>query len=136
VTIKRSYGPDPTTRPDDGPIVADRHYARLIALRHGEGAGTVAVHGDDNRAQRYIGPTVPVDAAPDLLIMEERIFGPLLSVITMAQLSVPFGDVGDSGLGAYQGQHGFDRFSHFRSTSRRPLDASMDFVVAPYPRPS
>lgn len=41
---------------------------------------------------------------------------------TVAQLlnpRLPFGGIGDSGLGAYHGRHGFDTFSHARAVVRR-----------------
>ena len=33
---------------------------------------------------------------------------------------LPFGGVGDSGYGAYQGRSGFETFSHRKSVYRRP----------------
>ena len=176
------YGPDPKSSPDFGRIVSDRHFSRLIALRDGTSAGTIVFGGDDDRTQRYVGPTVLVDPSPRSPIMTEEIFGPLLPVIAVdgidealsfvdarpqplasyvytndetvadrwltstrsggatvnapllhnTQPSMPFGGVGESGVGAYHGQYGFDRLSHLKSTFRRSLDAAMDFAMPPY----
>lgn len=53
-------------------------------------------------------------------------------VVHLANPELPFGGVGDSGLGAYHGRHSFDLFSHKKSVLRKPfyLDANMRY--APY----
>lgn len=42
---------------------------------------------------------------------------------------LPFGGVGESGMGAYHGQHSFDTFSHRKAVLRKPtaLDASLQY---------
>lgn len=47
---------------------------------------------------------------------------------------VPFGGVGDSGMGAYHGKYGFDTFTHRRVVVRMPdwLDRFMAFRYPPY----
>lgn len=47
---------------------------------------------------------------------------------------VPFGGVGDSGMGAYHGKYGFDTFTHRRTVVRMPdwLDRFMGFRYPPY----
>ncbi|KAF2820846.1 aldehyde dehydrogenase [Ophiobolus disseminans] len=47
---------------------------------------------------------------------------------------VPFGGVGDSGMGAYHGKHGFDTFTHKRVVTGMPdwLDRFMGFRYPPY----
>lgn len=47
---------------------------------------------------------------------------------------VPFGGVGDSGMGAYHGKYGFDTFTHRRVVVRMPdwLDRFMGFRYPPY----
>ena len=42
--------------------------------------------------------------------------------------SLPFGGIGESGMGAYHGRHGFERFSHLRSVfyqTKRPVSRSL-----------
>ena len=47
-------------------------------------------------------------------------------------LTLPFGGVGDSGMGAYHGKHGFECFSHHRSVMFRPH--GLEFMNKPrYP---
>lgn len=45
---------------------------------------------------------------------------------------LPFGGVGDSGMGAYHGEAGFDTFSHRRSVMRRPFRLDAPFRYPPY----
>ncbi|MEY2644893.1 MAG: hypothetical protein RLZZ611_1542 [Cyanobacteriota bacterium] len=45
---------------------------------------------------------------------------------------LPFGGVGDSGMGAYHGEAGFDTFSHRRSVLRRPFRFDAPFRYPPY----
>jgi aldehyde dehydrogenase (NAD+) len=54
---------------------------------------------------------------------------------TLMQLAVPglpFGGVGDSGIGAYHGRAGFDAFSHRRSILRKPSRPDPGIVYPPY----
>lgn len=45
---------------------------------------------------------------------------------------LPFGGVGESGMGRYHGQSGFDTFSHLRSVLRRPFRFDLPFRYPPY----
>ncbi|MBC1262344.1 aldehyde dehydrogenase family protein [Synechococcus sp. BSF8S] len=45
---------------------------------------------------------------------------------------LPFGGVGESGMGRYHGQAGFDTFSHLRSVLRRPFRFDLPFRYPPY----
>ena len=48
--------------------------------------------------------------------------------------SLPFGGVGDSGMGAYHGKAGFDAFSHHRSVLRKPVKPDLKLLYPPYRR--
>jgi acyl-CoA reductase-like NAD-dependent aldehyde dehydrogenase len=48
--------------------------------------------------------------------------------LAMTVATLPFGGVGDSGMGSYHGKHGFETFSHKRGVMHRP--AGLDFVTA------
>ncbi len=45
---------------------------------------------------------------------------------------LPFGGVGDSGMGAYHGQTGFDVFSHRKSVLRKPTRPDLKMLYPPY----
>ncbi len=69
-------------------IVNDQNFARIQALFDdavSKGA-TVAVGGTLEAADRTIHPTLLTDVTPDMLIMQEEIFGPIVPVLTYATL--------------------------------------------------
>jgi len=45
---------------------------------------------------------------------------------------LPFGGVGESGMGAYHGKAGFDAFTHYKSVVRNSLCFDLPFRYAPY----
>ena len=72
-----------TTR-DLSQIVNERHFDRIQqlvddALARG---ATIRAGGIFERATRTIHPTILADVTPDMLIMQEEIFGPILPVLT------------------------------------------------------
>lgn len=48
--------------------------------------------------------------------------------------SLPFGGVGESGMGAYHGRHGFTRFSHLRGVFYQSKQAASHILYPPYRR--
>lgn len=81
--ITAFYGDDPSTSPDYGRIVSDRHVERLAALLDDE---QPAVGGTVDRASRYIAPTVVDGARLDSAVMADEIFGPILPIVHVAGL--------------------------------------------------
>ena len=84
--IRRSYGNTAAERqdsPDLARIIDDKAHARLVdALDRSVAAGArVVIGGDHDRDSRYIAPTVLVDVKPDMAIMADEIFGPILPVV-------------------------------------------------------
>jgi aldehyde dehydrogenase (NAD+) len=45
---------------------------------------------------------------------------------------LPFGGVGDSGMGAYHGRTGFDAFSHHKSVLRKRTKPDLRLLYPPY----
>ncbi|MGJ4944228.1 coniferyl aldehyde dehydrogenase [Bradyrhizobium sp. HKCCYLS1011] len=80
------FGTDPQN-PDYTAIISDRHYQRLEALA--EDAATKGArllrppNADDPgwRQQRKFPPTIVAGATPEMAIMQEEIFGPLLPIM-------------------------------------------------------
>ncbi|AFZ03811.1 aldehyde dehydrogenase [Calothrix sp. PCC 6303] len=46
--------------------------------------------------------------------------------------SLPFGGVGDSGIGSYHGKASFDTFSHYKSILKRPFYLDLKILYPPY----
>lgn len=73
-------------------IIADAHYARLQdLLEDAESKGAkIQTAGDDNKQQlakeRRVPLTVVTDTTPDMKIMQEEIFGPLLPILASETL--------------------------------------------------
>jgi coniferyl-aldehyde dehydrogenase len=82
----KMFGTDPDND-DYTSIVSDRHYARLEALvadaaAKGAAVMQVAKAGDPAwKSKRKFPPTVLVGVTPDMMVMQEEIFGPLLPVL-------------------------------------------------------
>jgi aldehyde dehydrogenase (NAD+) len=54
------------------------------------------------------------------------------TLLHIANPHLPFGGVGDSGIGAYHGQLSFDVFSHLKSVLRRTFMVDDPVRYAPY----
>ena len=50
----------------------------------------------------------------------------------IANPNLPFGGVGESGLGAYHGRHSFEVFSHRKSVLKKPTRFDVRFAYPPY----
>lgn len=173
-TIEHMYGVD-------GPGIESSKYARLVNNNHYqrvkrllddalENGATLVTGGKTNDEENYISPTLLDNVDPDLAIMKEEIFGPLLPVLTYKTLDdaidfvnqreqplglyvyskdkvaadkvissttaggsvinhtfmhymspyLPFGGVGNSGIGRGNGYFGFMDFSNQRPVLEMP----------------
>ena len=54
------------------------------------------------------------------------------TVMRVAVSSLPFGGVGDSGMGSYHGKASFNTFSHYKSVLQNSLPWDIDWRYAPY----
>jgi aldehyde dehydrogenase (NAD+) len=54
------------------------------------------------------------------------------TVMHIAVSSLPFGGVGESGMGSYHGKASFDTFSHYKSVLRRGMWLDLAWRYAPY----
>jgi coniferyl-aldehyde dehydrogenase len=106
--MRRMFGTDPANK-DYTSIISDRHYARLEALvadAAARGAKVLqpAKADDPNwKARRKFPPTIVVGATPEMGLMQEEIFGPVLPVMGYkdAQDPVAFVNKGDRPLALY-----------------------------------
>jgi len=56
------------------------------------------------------------------------------SIIQVINSNLPFGGIGNSGIGAYHGQHSFDLFTHFKPFIKRSFTPDPYIRYAPYPK--
>ena len=80
--IRRCYGEDPSQSPDYPRIINERHCKRLAALLE----GTTLLCGGENDQKRYFAPTLVEIPTPDLPIMKEEIFGPILPILPVEDM--------------------------------------------------
>lgn len=166
--IRGLYGADPQASATYGRIINERHFDRISALL---ASGRTVTGGQSDRVDTYIAPTVLADVRPDEPVMQEEIFGPILPILTVADLdeaidfindrdkplalyaftenditrrrltaetssgalnfglpiahlgvpTLPFGGVGESGMGSYHGQYSIETFSHRKAVLDVPL---------------
>jgi coniferyl-aldehyde dehydrogenase len=84
--MRRMFGTDPGNK-DYTSIISDRHYARLeglVADAAVKGARILQAAKPDDpawKSKRKFPPTILLGATPEMTIMQEEIFGPLLPVV-------------------------------------------------------
>jgi aldehyde dehydrogenase (NAD+) len=78
-------------------IINDQNFARIKCLLDDAVAkgAKVAVGGTLEAADRTIHPTLLTDVTPDMLIMQEEIFGPIVPVMTYEKLDEVIGFIAD-----------------------------------------
>lgn len=186
-SVTRMY---PTLRDNDDytAVISARHYERLrnyLADAEAKGGKLVEINPAredfSNQTALKIPPTLVLNAHPQMTILQEEIFGPLLPVVGYRNIdevinfvnerprplatyyfgredevcrhylsrttsggvtindvlshcgneNLPFGGVGDSGMGNYHGKYGFDTFSHAKAVLSSPLRFSTTSLMTP-----
>ena len=84
--IGEFYGDDPTTSEDLTQIVNERHVDRIKKLLDSHG-GTVVCGGSVNLHTRKLAPTIIIDPDPGSALMQEEIFGPVLPILTVDDIT-------------------------------------------------
>lgn len=98
--MRRMFGIDPSNE-DYTSIVSDRHYARLeslVADAAAKGATILQAARPDDPAwkqMRKFPPTIIVQATPEMAVMQEEIFGPLLPVMGYRNAAEPIAYIND-----------------------------------------
>ncbi len=117
VALHEFYGDDPSQSDSYGRIINERHWERLTALlddgvelRHG---------GRTDRASRYIEPTLVQTCTKPTAIMDNEIFGPILPIIAVDDISEALAYINDHDkpLALYV-------FSNKRATIERVIEST------------
>ncbi|PKP31264.1 MAG: aldehyde dehydrogenase family protein [Bacteroidetes bacterium HGW-Bacteroidetes-16] len=177
--IKTFYGDDPFTSEAFPRIITRENTLRLGSLING---CTVFYGGKFMVDEHYMEPTILTDVNPDMPVMQQEIFGPVLPVMLFSNLEevvdfinkrpkplalycfssnrkfihrvlheipaggvtindtlmhisnnrLPFGGVGNSGMGHYHGKFSFDLFSHRKSVMVRATWLDIPLRYAPF----
>ena len=92
--MRRMYGINPGNV-DYTSIISDRHFARLenlVADAAAKGGRVVQAGKPDDpawRSKRKFPPTIIIGATPDMTIMQEEIFGPVLPILAYRRAEEP-----------------------------------------------
>ncbi len=81
--LETMYGADRLGSADYASMINQRHFERVRGLL---GSGTVAIGGKVDETRQRIEPTVLIDVAADAPVMQDEIFGPILPILTVADL--------------------------------------------------
>ena len=80
------YGGDPKRSPDFGRLISKDAALRVHKLLKEGDVGDVLVGGDADPDDRYVAPTILADTPRSSKLMEHEIFGPVISVVTVASV--------------------------------------------------
>ena len=128
-TILRGVAPDSPVMQDEifGPILPLRGYASLeeVVAKVNAGPRPLAIY-----------PFSQNDAQVQMLI--DRMMSGGVSVndalFHVGQHDLPFGGVGESGMGHYHGHEGFETFSKLRPVFYQARFSALKFMAPPYGR--
>ncbi|CAD6197659.1 unnamed protein product [Caenorhabditis auriculariae] len=179
--LKEFYGEDIKASKDYSRIINERHFDRLSALLDKTEGAVLFSGGERDRNDLFLPPVI-LDVKASDPFMHDEIFGPVLPVLTVKDLSealqyidagekplaayiftrneskvnrllretssggitvndvlmhltvdtLPFGGVGNSGMGRYRGKFGFDTFTHEKSVLQRGF-LGESLISARYP---
>ncbi len=188
VQTSRQFYPSIHDNDDYTAVISEQHFARLEGLlddARKKGANIIEIYPDEAKTSsniRKMPPKLVTNVTPDMDIMSEEIFGPLLplvpydslddamdfiaerphplalyifsdnklvverlnnevlaggvavndTIMHIAQNDLPFGGVGDSGIGAYHGHDGFLTFSHAKGVFHQSKMNSRKMLFPPY----
>jgi len=94
-----SLYPDILSNPDYSSVISDRHLARLRGLisdAENKGARVIrfGVDGDPRATHpRTLAPALVLDVTPDMAVMKEEIFGPILPVMTYCAMDQAIAEI-------------------------------------------
>lgn len=86
-SVRSFYGEEPAASGDYGKIVNTSHWDRLNGLLDGGGPQAVVLGGQGDRAARYLAPTIMRGVSWDDPVMADEIFGPILPVLAVGDIS-------------------------------------------------
>ena len=177
--IQKAYGPDARKSPDYPRIITSANVERLAVLIR---EGRIVYGGTFDADERYFEPTLLDEVTPDMPVMQQEIFGPVLPILTFSEPDevvrfvnsrprplalyvfsqnrafrkkmveqipaggvtvndtlmhivsnqLPFGGVGNSGMGQYHGFYSFQTFSNAKPVVKRGNWLDVPIRYAPY----
>lgn len=118
----------------DGPVMADEIFGPVLPVL-GYDALEEAIAFINERPKPLALYVFSQKTATQDAILERTSSGGAVINHCVMHLSVaglPFGGVGESGMGAYHGQHSFDCFSHQKAVLRKPIFIDPSIMYPPF----
>ena len=118
----------------DDPVMAEEIFGPILPILAVDGIdeAIAAINAHDKPLALYV---FSEDQAVIDRVVNETSSGGVGANVTLLQLAVtdlPFGGVGESGMGAYHGKSGFDTFSHRKAVLQRPTRLDPPVTYPPY----
>jgi aldehyde dehydrogenase (NAD+) len=118
----------------DDPVMSEEIFGPILPVLavDGVGAAIATINAHDKPLALYV---FAEDQAVIDRVVAETSSGGVGANVTLLQLAVadlPFGGVGESGMGAYHGKFGFDTFSHRKAVLQRTTRMDPSVTYPPY----
>jgi len=85
-SITAFFGDNPSKSQSYGSIVNHRHFNRVKSLLE-ENKEHIVIGGETDYARKYISPTVVFNPRADSMLMQDEVFGPILTIKTINKFS-------------------------------------------------
>ena len=122
--------------PADAPVMDEEIFGPILPVIAVDGVGEAIsfVRAREKPLALYVFSESPEIA--DLVVGETSSGGVCVNatLLHIANTELPFGGVGESGMGAYHGKSGFETFSHHKSVMRRSTRLDPPVMYPPYRR--
>ncbi|MCZ7536594.1 MAG: aldehyde dehydrogenase family protein [Acidimicrobiia bacterium] len=120
----------------DAPVMDEEIFGPILPVIAVDGVGEAIsfVRERDKPLALYV--FTESDEIADLAVAETSSGGVCVNatLLHIANTELPFGGVGESGMGAYHGESGFETFSHHKSVMRRSTRLDPPVMYPPYRR--
>lgn len=121
---------------NESPIMDDEIFGPILPIIRTPDLDTALeiINGRPHPLALYLFTTH--DADRESVLARTRSGGVLVNhtLLHLAAEDLPFGGIGESGMGAYHGRAGFDTFSHLRPVMERPMRPDPSLLYPPYGR--
>jgi coniferyl-aldehyde dehydrogenase len=119
--VRRAY-PEPASSPDFTSVASERQFQRLTAwLTEARARGATVIElGASDPTRRVLAPTLVVGAPPDVRLMQEEIFGPILPLVPADSV-----DAAIAYVNAHPRPLALYHFDHDPKRVRRVLDRTI-----------
>ena len=120
--------------PPDAPIMGEEIFGPVLPVLRFESLDAVVSHVREDGKPLALYVFSQDEATVERLLRETRSGGVCINTVVLHNVNpnLPFGGVGESGVGAYHGETGFRTFSHERAVLRQGRTSLLHLFFPPY----